>query len=346
MRIAMVAPLVTAIREPQLGGSQALVADLATGLADRGHDVDLYAASGSAVEGVNVIDTGVDPESLQGSLFRSGQELSPDPRVHEAFSAVYDAVGRGSYDIVHNHAFDLPAIELSACLESAVVHTLHLPPESSVAHAIGSLRASHANVTSVCVSESSARGWSELLPVDAVLRNGVPVERIPWSPEPREGLLFAGRLSPEKGAAEAAEIASLSGRNLTVVGSPYDRDYAKRVASVGPLPRHELWELMATAEAVLCPVSWEEPFGLVAAEAQAAGTPVVAFDRGALGEVISHGRTGFLVGGVSEAVEALERVGRIDRRACRLHAEETLHLDRTIDAHESLYRRVTTGCAE
>src|ERR1700761_5314578 len=141
MKIAIMAPLVTAIREPQLGGSQAFVADLARGLAGRGHDVDVYAASGSRIDGVELIDTGGDPGALAGTLYRA---LGPNDAASEggdppgaaaaaaaeaAFAAAFAAVGSSRYDVVHNHAFDAPAIRLGTGLRAPVVHTLHLPPD-------------------------------------------------------------------------------------------------------------------------------------------------------------------------------------------------------------------------
>jgi glycosyltransferase involved in cell wall biosynthesis len=104
---------------------------------------------------------------------------------------------------------------------------------------------------------------------------------------------------------------------------------------------------MSRSRAVLCPIGWDEPYGLVGAEAQAAGTPVVAFDRGAMREVVDDGRTGFLVRDAGEAVVALSRIGEIDRSVCRAHAEATLSLDATLEAHEALYASLLaeTGAA-
>src|ERR1700761_6869671 len=145
MKIAIMAPLVTAIREPQRGGSQAFVSDLARGLTGRGHEVHVYAASGSEIPGVEVIDTGVDPESLAGTLYRAfGQSGSagsrppgPEPSAAEsAFARAYRGVQEIRYDVIHNHAFDAPAIRLAAVLQAPVVHTLHLPPDKAVAAAL------------------------------------------------------------------------------------------------------------------------------------------------------------------------------------------------------------------
>src|SRR5215469_6092680 len=135
MKIAIMAPLVTAIREPQRGGSQAFVSDLARGLARRGHDVHVYAASGSEIRGVEVIDTGIDSRSLAGTLYRASSvpdageaEPAATAAAERAFGAAYTAMRTTRYDVIHNHAFDAPAVRLAAALQAPVVHTLHLPP--------------------------------------------------------------------------------------------------------------------------------------------------------------------------------------------------------------------------
>lgn len=348
MRIGILAPLVTPIAEPQLGGSQALLADLAKGLVARGHDVEVLAATGSGVDGVRVVDTGVDPEALRDSLFRAdGGAHRATPEVREAFARAYDLAREGGYDLVHGHAFDAPAIELADRAGCPAVHTLHLPPDPEIARAVRD-----SGGTVACVARHQMEAWSRLVRVEALLPDGVPVDRIPWSPEGGSTALFAGRFSPEKGAGEAVAIARAAGVPIVVVGSPYDPDYAE--AHIEPhreapgveirdaLPRAELWELMAASAAVLCPVGWEEPFGLVAAEAQAAGTPVIAYPRGGLREIVRDGETGALVDGAEAAAEALRAADRYDRTACRRHAERHLSLERTLDAHEALYRRIAT----
>jgi glycosyltransferase involved in cell wall biosynthesis len=353
MRIAIIAPLVTPIREPQLGGSQAVVADLAMGLQKRGHLVHVYAASGSAIAGVTVVDTGVDAASLAGLLYRHGRSATIDAEAAErAFAKVYASVRRKSYDVIHNHAFDAPAVGLAAALEPPVVHTLHLPPDQVMASALAEARRSKNPPTIAGVSASQAAAWQALLPIDVILPDGVPVERIPWSASGGDGVIFAGRFSPEKGAEDAIAIAREAGVRIDLYGEPYDPDYARAhvtshkgepgVAIHGGVMRSELWRIMAAACAVLCPAKWAEPFGMVAAEAQAAGTPVVAYRRGALAEVVVDGRTGFLVppDDVAAAARALLTVGTIDRHACRQHAVEHLGLDASLTAHEHWYQTV------
>jgi glycosyltransferase involved in cell wall biosynthesis len=353
VKVAIVAPLVAPIREPQRGGSQVFVCDLARGLVQRGHEVDLYAASGSVLPGVKTIDTGVDHRLLQATLYRpSGTVARGLGLAEKAFAGVYRALRDTGYDVVHNHAFDAPAVALATGLDAAVVHTLHLPPQTEVAEALRQAAAAGEPPAVACVSEHQAKAWRRVVPVDAILPPLVPTRAIPFAPDAGIGAVFAGRLSPEKGAAEAIEIARSAGVRIDVFGDSYDEQYtrdriepqrrAPDVVVHAGVARSSLWQVMARAAVVLCPVSWDEPFGMVAAEAQACGTPVVAFRRGALAEVVVDQVTGFLIapGDIRGAADAVRRTPELSRLRCRVHAESQLDLARTLDAHERLYEQL------
>ena len=230
MKIAIMAPLVTAIREPQRGGSQAFVSDLARGLAARGHDVHVYAASGSEIPGVEVIDTGIDPRSLAGTFYRAsgpsaggpGEAEAAAAAAESAFTTAYTAMQASRYDVIHNHAFDAPAVRLATALPAPVVHTLHLPPDQAVSAALRQAARRGRRPAVAAVSQFQASAWRRAVPVNAILppypRTGV----IPWSGAAGQGALYAGRLSPEKGAAEAIDIARAAGMPIDVYGDVYD----------------------------------------------------------------------------------------------------------------------------
>jgi UDP-glucose:tetrahydrobiopterin glucosyltransferase len=355
MKIAIMAPLVTAIREPQLGGSQAFVADLARGLARRGHEVHVYAASGSRIDGVELIDTGVDPRALAGTLYRAFGSADSSATVAEAaFATAFVAVRSGSYDVIHNHAFDAPAVRLATGLRAPVVHTLHLPPDKALSAALREAARQVTRPLVAVVSHSQAHAWRQVVRVDAVLPPYPSTRDIPWSATAGNGALFAGRLSPEKGAAEAIDIARRAGVPIHLYGDIYDARYTKEqidprrawpgVDVFEAVPRVELWQAMARAAVVLCPARWDEPFGLAAAEAQACGTPVVAFSRGGLREVIVDGATGFLVSpdDIPAAAEAVSKAAGISRSACRDHAVDHLDLGLSLDAHERFYEQAVS----
>ena len=232
-----------------------------------------------------------------------------------------------------------------------MVHTLHLPPDRGVVAALKTVGDGVGGPTTAAVSESQAREWGRVTRIDAVLPPFVPTARISWSNRPGQGAIYAGRLSPEKGAAEAIAIARAAGIGIDVYGDPYDPDYARErlpevsrggVTVHAAIPRAVLWERMARSAVVLCPAMWDEPFGMTAAEAQACGTPVVAFERGGLVEIIRAGVTGFLVqpGDIGAAAAAVRSVGSISRLACRRHAEANLDLELSITRHEMLYQHV------
>jgi glycosyltransferase involved in cell wall biosynthesis len=262
---------------------------------------------------------------------------------------------RGSrYDVIHNHAFDAAAVLLATALQAPLVHTLHLPPDQPCRRRfVRSPGATDRRRSPLSHFQASA--WGRVVHVDAILPPYPSTRVIPWSETPGHGALFAGRLSPEKGAAEAIDIARAAGVPIEVYGDVYDAAYSREqidprrgwpgVTIRGGVQRTSLWEAMARAAVVLYPSRWDEPFGLAAAEAQACGTPVVAFERGGLAEVIVEGVTGFLVppDDVRAAAATVSKAAGISRSACREHAEGQLDLEVSLDAHERLYRRVAGG---
>ena len=348
MRIALVAPLVTPIAEPQRGGSQAVVADLARALAERRHAVTVFAANGSQIAGVDVRYV-VDARDLADTFFRDGRPAPASPAAEAAFERVGDAVADGGFDLVHSHAFDVPAVRSLAALSTPVVHTVHLPPTPEMAEALhAALRGAHPAEV-VTVSAAQGEAWRAAGVPNAVVANGVPTARIPWTVHAGTGLLFAGRFTSEKGVLDAIRIGVRAGIALSLAGWPYDREFAERelfpfaaqsnTTILGSLDRELLWRHMAAAAVVLCPSRWDEPFGLVAAEAQAAGTPVVAYRRGALAEVIVDGETGFLVddGNVDAAAAAVHEALLLSRAACRRHAETDLDIGDMVRRLEQVY---------
>ena len=233
-----------------------------------------------------------------------------------------------------------------------MVHTLHLPPDAAIAAALRQAALDGRSPAVACVSAFQASIWRAVARVNAILPPYVPTRSVPWSDAAGDGVVFAGRLSPEKGAAEAIDIAQAAGARIDVYGDVYDAGYARDqiaprrdapgVAVHPGVPRPSMWAAMARAAVVLCPARWDEPFGMAAADAQACGTPVVAFRRGGLAETIVDGVTGYLVApdDIQAAADCVRQAAQISRAACRDHAERHLDLERSLDAHEQLYQRV------
>jgi UDP-glucose:tetrahydrobiopterin glucosyltransferase len=352
LRIALIAPLVSPIAEPQVGGSQVVVSDLARGLAARGHDVTLYAAEGSRVEGITVTSLGIDAGAFAADTYRHGAPGRSSQQLVDAYSALYAHVRAQRFDVVHNHGYDAPAIGEAIRARVPVVHTLHLPPTEAIDGAITDARASGIAIWTFGVSTGHTASWRRHVVMDGTLANGVPVDDIPYSAVAPRVAVIAARFSPEKGMAEGISVARQATWPVVVYGTAYDAAYERAVrdrwrddpgVQFHPaVARNALWEALADAGVVLCLFRWDEPFGMVAAEAQAAGTPVIATRRGALLETIRDGATGVLVelDDIDAAVAALDVVGTLDRSECRTHAFEHLSLSASIARHEDVYARV------
>src|SRR5205807_1561446 len=230
----------------------------------------VYAATGSEIPEVQVIDTGIDPESLAATFYRASGSAAGEPGPAEpaaaavaesAFTTAYTAMQAFRYDVIHNHAFDAPAVRLAAALQAPVVHTLHLPPDEAMAAALRHAARGSRPPAVAAVSVFQASAWRRIVRVDAILPPYVPTHVIPWSREAGEGAIFAGRLSPEKGAAEAIDIARAAGMPIDVYGDAYDAEYSRD--QIGPrrgwpgvtvheaVPRTSLWVAMARAAVVL-----------------------------------------------------------------------------------------------
>jgi glycosyltransferase involved in cell wall biosynthesis len=337
MRIALVPSLVSPLRRAEANGPHAVIVDLARGLAARGHGITLYGAAGSDVEGFEVREIPVEP-AAHGAQVGATPSRGATQALNRAFARLFDDLRCDPPDAISQHAFDAAAIELAEGLP--VLHTLHLPPlVPEVVIAARATRSSLATVSHAARASWRAAGVNDV----AVLRNGVP------DSEPLGGAivpvaLIAGRISPEKGTAGAIRVARRAGLAVLVVGDIYDAEYfASDVEPllrpgewIGPVPRRELSELMARCAVLLMPVRWEEPFGLVAAEAQMAGCPVVAYRRGALPEVVPDRIGGWLVEPDDEEglVTAVHRARGLDRAAIRSRAVRDLGVRHMVDAYE------------
>jgi len=193
------------------------------------------------------------------------------------------------------------------------------------------------------------QAWEPLVGAIDVIKNGIPGSKIAISPQ-KSGWLFVGRLAPEKGVLEAIAAAEMAGHRLRVIGPVYDAAYAEQARPhlakhevLGALPRAAVFGEMARAQVLLMPVKWDEPFGLTAVESMAAGTPVVAYARGALPEIVVNGITGFLVapGDLNDLAAAAERAAELDPARCRAWAIEHFDIGRMIQEYLDLYATLT-----
>ena len=346
MRIAFVAPLVAPLSDATARGSHVVIAELARALGARGHEVVVFCAQGSYLKDVQCAPIAVDPRAADAALVAGRRAAGANPALTSAFEELFWHVRAWGPDVVSQHSFDAEAFVLSRGI--ATVHTLHLNPTEPTV--VDAARASEAPL--VAVSHDSARRWlaAGARRVSAI-PNGIPeFPAVVGAPEPFA--LVAGRITPEKGTAAAIRVARRAGLEIVVVGEVYDRGYFAReivplldgVHVFRALPRERIWALMSRASVTLMPIEWDEPFGLVAAEAQLAGCPVVGYARGALPEIVPQGSGGVLVSpGDEDALAAAVPIARsIERALIRADARDRFDLDTMVDAHERLLRAAAT----
>lgn len=343
MRIAQLAPTYERVPPPAYGGTENIVHLLTEELVRRGHDVTLYASGDSR--------TSARLRSVAPKAVRYGSSLG-DLRHAEylqlanAQACFLDAAA-GEFDIVHNHA-GIEGLVLAATSRTPVLTTNHNPYLAETRPIWDAYPWSHHSLSAASAATFPARG--ALPPI----HHGIDVGGFPFaeSPAAEEYLLFLGRFMPEKGAAWAIEAARRSGRRLVLAGK-VDRNDADffsshiepeiddaQISYVGEADPEAKRRLLGGASALLFPISWDEPFGLVMIEALSCGTPVIGFRRASVPEVVDDGRTGFVVDGVEGMVEAIGRIGEIDRRACRAAAEERFDVARMADDYERHYAAV------
>jgi glycosyltransferase involved in cell wall biosynthesis len=344
MRIGVVAPLAAPLSDRQPYGHHVFLCDLARGLAGRGHEVVVYAAERSRISGVKVSPVVVDPR-VGGRAPMPGRATGAESRIMgEAFARLYDRARRERPDVLSQHAYDRAAIEGAA--EFPTLHTLHLPPMGE--EVVEAARTSPATLCTV--SGACARLWREATGrAVAALPNGVPDLPLPDG-EPLPNAIIAGRISREKGTAAAIRVARRAGLVPLVVGAIHDEAYFREEVASGlagipvhsTVPRDALRAMMARAQVTLMPVEWDEPFGLVAAESQVAGCPVVGYRRGALPEVVEEGVGGHLVAPGDEAAlaAAIESARRLDRARIRREALARFGLEACLDRYERCLERI------
>jgi glycosyltransferase involved in cell wall biosynthesis len=340
LAIAVIAHVKHPIAEPFAGGLEAHTASLARGLAARGHAVTLFAAADSAP------DLRVEPlcAPTQNLTDAAQNDFAPE---HAAYLALMTSLPSRAFDIVHNNSLHYLPPGMAGQLPMPMVTTLHTPAFWEMA---GALRlADQANNTLVAVSPVIAAAWSDAAPVDHVILNGIDLDAFAFRPRPAADpyLIWTGRIVPEKGLHLAIEAARLAGLPLRIAGPIADETYFARriegalggeVRYVGHLTHADLVAHVAGAAACLCTPMWEEPYGLVVAEALACGTPVAGFARGALPALLDAG-SGILVpaGDVPALAAAARAATALSRAACRRRAVEIGDRAAMITAYEALY---------
>lgn len=344
MRIALVAPIRHPIAEPFNGGLEAHCRQLCDGLRARGHDVTLFAAAGSHDPQLHEICAVPLERTLPLAIWRGSSQLAAYHRA--AFATAWDVIRVGSFDVVHNVSL-FPDIVAWAARDGVVCVTSHHVAPVGSAREIVERHMGDPGIVVTVPSRELLRDWSEALRMRiAVVHGGVCCEA--WQPaaELEDFFIWSGRITPSKGTALAARAARIAGAKLRIVGAVEDAHYfgtevepflRDGVEYHGHRSSRDLAGLVARARAALVTPMWEEPFSVVAAEALACGTPVIAFDRGALAEVV--GECGLVVppGDVMALAGVMAQAHRFDRAACRARAQKSFALPRMIAGYEACY---------
>jgi glycosyltransferase involved in cell wall biosynthesis len=347
LHVCLIASSRFPVREPFMGGLEAHTHALADALLARGHRVSLFAAPGSD-PALGAIELPV-PRYTSSPAARADVGATPVEWMeeHHAYLGLMLGISRGEvgpFDVIHNNSLHHLPVAMSGVVDVPVVTTLHTPPLSWLESAI-TLAAAESRF--VAVSECTARAWEHVVRAE-VVPNGVDTAF--WRPGAGGGgAVWSGRLVPEKAPHDAVDAAVRAGVPLTLVGPMHDRAYFDReivprlrgdVTYAGHVDRVRLRALLGAASVAVVTPQWDEPFGLVAAEAMACGTPVAAYDRGALGELVDD-RTGVLVpaGDVGALAAALHDAARRDRREVRERAHRHFSHDRMVDGYERTYLR-------
>ena len=333
MKIGMLSPIAWRTPPRHYGPCENVVSLLTEALVKRGFDVTLFATGDSLTSA-----------RLQAICKKGYEEYrSIEPKVWECLhiSEVFEHAGE--FDLIHNN-FDFLPLTYSGLISTPVITTIHGFSSPKIYPVYQKY-----NDSAFYVSISKADRIDSLDYV-ANVYHGIDISQFTFQPRPSEYLLFFGRIHIDKGAGQAIEIAKKSGMKLIMAGIIQDPQYYEKdirpfidgksviyVGSAGPEKRDSL---LGNAYALLHPINFNEPFGLSVVESMACGTPVIAFNRGSMPELITHGHNGFLVQTVDEAVAAVHDIPMIKRSACRRVVEERFTADRMAKDYIDVYRRI------
>ena len=333
MRIAMLSPIAWRTPPRKYGPWELVVSLITEGLVKKGIDVTLFATADSVTDG-----------KLHAVVPRPYEEdRSLDAKVCECLhiSEVFEKAE--DFDLIHNH-FDFLPLSYSRLTKTPVLTTIHGFSSPKILTVYKKY-----NDTSFYVSISNADRSSELDYIDTVY-HGINLDSFTFQETPEDYLLYLGRIHHDKGAGEAIQIARKASMKLIMAGIIQDEAYFKdqvepfvdgsQIKFVGSVTNEQRNELLGRALGFIHSINFNEPFGLSVVEANACGTPVVAFKKGSMPEIISDGENGFLADDIASAVEAIGNLKTISRHKCRSVVEERFSQDRMVENYLAVYRRI------
>lgn len=339
-KIAQLAPLWIPVPPRTYGGIELMLSLLTEELVARNYDVTLF-ASGDSKTSAKLI-----PLTEKGIWLQKGLR-SPHAYINTAIERIYKR--RGSFDLFHNH-FDFFMFPL--CLSEAIpiLTTLHRPMDPVAVQAYRTYR----DVTFCAISQDQRRSAEENgIPIVDVVYNGIIPEKYAFKETAGDYFMYLGRINKEKGIVDAITVSREAGVKLLVAGNIVGGDEwnyflhevqpllnEENINFVGQLDFNEKARLLGGAKALLFPIDRREPFGLVMIEAMACGTPVIAYRRGSVPEIVEDGKTGFIVETKEEMIEAIKKIHTIKRKNCRVRVEQNFTLKQMVDRYEEIYKRI------
>jgi glycosyltransferase involved in cell wall biosynthesis len=345
LRVAVISPAWFAVPPSGYGGIEWIVALLADGLVDAGHDVTLFASGDSRTK------------AKLSSVFETPPSEWIGRSHFELLHSLPCYTHAEDFDVIHEHTGML-GIVMSGLVDAPVVHTVHGPLTGEPGAMYEALYRLVPSLKLVSISINQRRPKPDL-PWLANCPNALDLSVYPCKPHPGEYLLFLGRMSRDKGCHRAIAVAMELGLPLKIAGKkqePKEEQYFAEfvephlgihgIEYLGEVSHGKKVELLQDARATLFPIEWEEPFGLVMIEAMACGTPVIATNRGAVPEVIDHERSGIIVESYREMAAALEAADALDPLECRRYVEERFSPERMVDDYVRAYREAIVGVGE
>lgn len=344
MKIAQIAPLVERVPPKKYGGTERMVHSLTEELVKRGHEVTLFASGDSPTTATL---NAVVPKGIRELRIKPLYDVNPP--LLQSLGRAYVGM-QGSFDIIHDHTgySSLPFAEAS---KTPVVMTNHGPILPERAPLYREFRKAHV----ISISHDSGKDLVDFNHLGTV-HNGLKMEHYPFSNEHDGYLLYVGRICYDKGTHNAIVAAKRLNLPLiiaakieeTEAGHRYFRKYVKphlnhEIQWIGEIDEEERNKLMSRAKCFLHPAPWREPFGLTLIEAMACGAPVIAYDRGAIPEIIKDGVSGFIVKDLDGLVEAIQKVDTLDRAQCRKHSLENFNATRMAAEYEAMYKKAITS---
>lgn len=357
MKILLVSLLKRPVTPDEKASRPRVICEIAQGLIKRGHTVSLLGTADSHIPGVTVIPA-VEHASIK---IHYENEFYAETARLTVLAKTLEKVGN-DFDIIHNHTYpEFVNLFVADRLKTPMITTVHAQATTELDSAL----AQFPNAELVSISEAHRAQFVQAN-INHVIYNGVDTSIYTYVPEKKDYLLWAGRLSKAKnpdgtfmdpkGIRWAIAVAQKTGKKLLLTGNIEDMEFYERdvkphlndrIQWIGPLSseltltKQEIAHLMQGAQAFLMTINWLEPFGLVMAESMSCGTPVIAFKRGSVPEIVIDGKTGFVVepeDGVKGLVEAVNKLGHIKPEDCRRHVEEHFSTERMVTDYEALYQ--------